>query len=223
MAEQKLVSRLLLIGLAVVVLAILVTQYTGSKKNDKEGNKAGMTGMTGMTGMAGMAGMRGREMFSEPQSSQSTLQLPSTTARAVSTMATAVVAPSASASASASSVQPAESSKNELYKAIDFNTEKRMPTDCAPRDKLTVEDLLPKDAANSKWAQVIPAGQGDVKDQNYLTAGYLSGVNTVGQSMRNANYQLRSDPPIDRMNVGPWNQTTIEFDTSRRFFEIGDC
>jgi hypothetical protein len=210
MAEQKLVSRLLLIGLAVVVLAILVTQYTGSKKNDKEGNKAGM---------AGMAGMRGREMFSEPQSSQPTLQLPSTTARAVSTMATAVVAPSASAS----SVQPAESSKNELYKAIDFNTEKRMPTDCAPRDKLTVEDLLPKDAANSKWAQVIPAGQGDVKDQNYLTAGYLSGVNTVGQSMRNANYQLRSDPPIDRMNVGPWNQTTIEFDTSRKFFEIGDC
>jgi hypothetical protein len=200
MAEQKLVSRLLLIGLAIVALAILVTQYTGSKK-------AGMTGMTGMTGMA-TGNPRAREMFSEPLLKSS--QTPSTSQAAPVATVT-------------STVQPAESSRNELYKAVDFNTEKKIPTDCAPRDKLTVEDLLPKDAANSKWAQVIPAGQGDVKDQNYLTAGYLSGVNTVGQSMRNANYQLRSDPPIDRMNVGPWNQTTIEYDASRKMFEIGSC
>ena len=92
-----------------------------------------------------------------------------------------------------------------------------------PSDKIKVEDLLPKDAANSKWAQANPAGQGDIDSQNYLTAGHLIGVNTVGPSLRNANMQLRSDPPIERVDVGPWSQTTIEYDVNRRFFEIGQC
>ncbi len=130
---------------------------------------------------------------------------------------------STASTASASTVVPSEPSGNEAYKAVNFDVQQRLPSECAPRDKLTVEDLLPKDAANSKWAQVAPAGQGDVKDQNFLTAGYLVGTNTVGQSLRNANMQLRSDPPIERMNVGPWNQTTIEYDNSRKFFEIGNC
>eukprot|EP00955_Chlamydomonas_euryale_P086436 364213-Chlamydomonas_euryale.AAC.12 len=56
---------------------------------------------------------------------------------------------------------------------------------CPPKDKLTAQDLLPKDAANSKWAQVVPAGQGDVDNQNYLTAGYLVGLT-------NSNLQLES-------------------------------
>jgi len=92
-----------------------------------------------------------------------------------------------------------------------------------PRDKIKVEDLLPKDAANSKWAQANPAGQGDADAQNYLSAGFMMGVNTVGPTLRNANMQLRSDPPIERVDVGPWNKTTIEYDSSRKFFEIGEC
>ena len=101
------------------------------------------------------------------------------------------------------------------------NPDNVQPTDCYPRDRLTADDLLPKDAANSKWAQVNPAGQGDVKDQNFLTAGYLTGINTVGSSLRNANYQLRSDPPNPQLNVSPWNQTTIEPDLNHRPLEIG--
>lgn len=119
-------------------------------------------------------------------------------------------------------VKPSESSKSDVYKPVDYKESKRVEQ-CAPKDKLQVEDLLPKDAANSKWAQVVPSGQGDVSNQNYLTAGYLVGVNTVGPTLRNANQQLRSDPPIEKMNVGPWNQTTIEYDSSRKFFEIGEC
>lgn len=92
---------------------------------------------------------------------------------------------------------------------------------CFPRDRLTAEDLLPKDAANSKWAQMNPAGQGDVRDQNFLTAGYHVGVNTVGQTRRNANYQLRSDPPNPQAPVSPWNISTIEPDLNRRPLEIG--
>ena len=92
---------------------------------------------------------------------------------------------------------------------------------CFPRDRLTGEDLLPKDAANTKWAQMNPAGQGDVRDQNFLTAGYHIGVNTVGQTRRNANYQLRSDPPNPQVPVSPWNISTIEPDLNRRPLEIG--
>ena len=63
--------------------------------------------------------------------------------------------------------------------------------------------------------------QGDVRDQNFLTAGYHVGINTVGQTRRNANYQLRSDPPNPQQPVSPWNISTIEPDLNRRPLEIG--
>jgi hypothetical protein len=99
----------------------------------------------------------------------------------------------------------------------------KLPKDCFPKDKLTAEDLLPRDSANSKWAQVNPAGQGDVKDQNFLNAAYHVGINTVGTSLRNPNMQIRSEPPNPQMKVSPWNQTTIESDLNRRPLEIGGC
>jgi hypothetical protein len=99
-----------------------------------------------------------------------------------------------------------------------------LPDDCFPKDRLVAADLLPKDAANEKWARVNPAGQGDVDDKNYLNAGYHHGLNTVAGTLRNANLQLRSEPPNPRAQVTPWNQSTIEPDLNRRPFEIdGGC
>lgn len=119
-------------------------------------------------------------------------------------------------------VKPTEDMNNDDYKAVDFEVSNQAASDCYPRDRLTTDDLLPKDAANSKWADANPAGQGDVKDQNYLQAGVHFGINTVGESLRNANMQLRSDPPIPKIEgLSPWNNTTIEYDSNRRFFEIG--
>ena len=86
--------------------------------------------------------------------------------------------------------------------------------------RTTAEDLLPKDAANSKWAQVTPSGQGELRDLNFMNAGFHIGINTQGQSLRNANMQLRSDPINPQYNVSPWNKTTIEPDLNRRPFEI---
>lgn len=91
---------------------------------------------------------------------------------------------------------------------------------CFPRDRLTADDLLPRDASNSRWAQMNPAGQGDVRDQNFLTAGYHSGVNTVGSSMRNANLQIRSEPANPQLAVSPWNISTITPDNLRKPLEI---
>lgn len=92
---------------------------------------------------------------------------------------------------------------------------------CFPRDRLTASDLLPKDAADSKWARVNPSGTGDIHDQNYLTAGYHVGINTVGQSLRNANLQLRSEIPNPQNAVGPWMISTIEPDLRQATLEIG--
>ena len=92
---------------------------------------------------------------------------------------------------------------------------------CFPRDRLSADDLLPKDAADSKWAQINPSGGGNIGDQNYLTAGYHVGVNTVGQSLRNANLQLRSEIPNPQDAVGPWMISTIEPDLRQNTLEIG--
>jgi hypothetical protein len=66
-----------------------------------------------------------------------------------------------------------------------------------------------------------PAGQGDVRDQNFLTAGYHVGVNTQGSSMRNANLQLRSEPANPQLAVSPWNISTITPDVLRKPLEVG--
>ena len=92
---------------------------------------------------------------------------------------------------------------------------------CFSRDRLTSSDLLPKDGANSKWAQINPATSGDMRDQNFLTAGYHIGINTIGQSLRNANLQLRSEPPNPQVAVSPWGISTIEPDIRKVAFEIG--
>ena len=95
-----------------------------------------------------------------------------------------------------------------------------LPAECYPKDVLNPQELLPRDA-NSTYAQVAPSGQGCLQDKNVLTAGFHVGVNTVGQTLRNANRQLRSDPPNPQVKVSPWMQTTIEPDSNRKCFEVG--
>jgi hypothetical protein len=93
------------------------------------------------------------------------------------------------------------------------------PAGCYPRDQLTPSELLPQDQ-NSVWAQQNPLGPGSLKGKNFLSAGALLGVNTVGQSLRNANWQLRSEPPNPQQPVSIFNQSTIQPDVGRRPLEI---
>ncbi len=95
----------------------------------------------------------------------------------------------------------------------------QQPAGCYPRDQLTPSELLPKDQ-NSVWAEQNPMGPGSLKGKNFLSAGALIGVNTVGQSLRNANWQLRSEPPNPQVPVSIFNQSTIQPDTNRRPLEI---
>ena len=97
-----------------------------------------------------------------------------------------------------------------------------MPKDCFPKDQLAPSELLPANT-QSQWSNVNPSGQGNLGDQNFLSAGYHFGTDTVGQSLRNANRQLRSEPANPQVKVSPWNQTSIEPDINRRPLEIGGC
>lgn len=93
------------------------------------------------------------------------------------------------------------------------------PAGCYPRDQLTPAELLPKDM-NSIWAEQNPMGPGSLKGKNFLSAGALIGVNTVGQSLRNANLQIRSEPPNPQVPVSIFLQSTIGPDISHRTLEI---
>ena len=84
------------------------------------------------------------------------------------------------------------------------------------------QDLLPKDQ-NSQFSDFNMINQGNIVMPDLLDAGYLIGLDTIGKSLRNPNYQERSDPIIPKMNVGPWNNSTIEPDIGRVPLEIGQC
>ena len=100
----------------------------------------------------------------------------------------------------------------------------RTPTSCYPQNTLTPDDLLPKNKSEQikNFNNENPDGEGILKGVNYLDAGFHVGTNTVGQSLRNANRQLRSEPPNPQVSVSPWMNTSIAPDLLRRPLEVGD-
>jgi len=90
--------------------------------------------------------------------------------------------------------------------------------DCFPKDQLVASDLLPREGG---FSESNPAAQGQLMNRNLFESGHHAGLNTQSSTLKNANRQLRSDPLIPRVDVGPWHQSTYEADTNRRMFEIG--
>ena len=88
------------------------------------------------------------------------------------------------------------------------------------QSSMNPSDLLPINQ-NTEWSNLNPAS-GDLKNLNLLTADQVIGINTVSSSLRNANYQERSDPAIPKVDLGPWWHSTIEPDTHRRPLEVGN-
>ena len=106
--------------------------------------------------------------------------------------------------------------EDELYNVdlSNSNVGENSGNGCASK-KLLPEDLLPKDQDNI-WAS------GNDSNINYLESGHHIGINTVGQSLKNANRQIRSEPANPRDAVSPWNQSTIEPDSMRKQLELGE-
>ena len=117
-------------------------------------------------------------------------------------------------------VQAAEELGHDLPAPVqDLN---RTPSSCFPQKVLTANELLPRDdsAAISDFNQSYPIGEGVLRGINYLSAGYHIGVNTVGQSLRNANRQIRGEPPNPQVAVSPWLNSTIGPDLERRSLDV---
>jgi hypothetical protein len=119
-------------------------------------------------------------------------------------------------------VRPSDPNGNEVFaSATGVQTSMPgIPSSCSQPNIQNPAELLPKDS-NSQWAQLNPSGKGELANVNLLKAGYHIGIDTVGQSLRNANLQIRSEPPNPQLNVGPWNASTIEPDFMRPPLEIG--
>ena len=75
-----------------------------------------------------------------------------------------------------------------------------LPSSCSAPNIQNPDDLLPKDT-NSQWAQLNPTGKGELSNINLLKSGYHIGIDTIVQTLRNANQQIRSEPPNPQLNV----------------------
>jgi len=119
-------------------------------------------------------------------------------------------------------VQPSESlGQNSTYSAVGAQPQTvGLPSSCNKDNANNPSDLLPKDT-NSQWAQLNPAGKGDLSNINLLKAGAVIGIDTKGQSLRNSNLSIRSEPPNPQVTTGIWNQSTITPDFMRPPLEIG--
>jgi hypothetical protein len=109
-----------------------------------------------------------------------------------------------STSASVNENSTSVTAKN-MAKLMEENEEKKL--------KFNASDLLPKDV-NQDWFETdFSSAQVNVDDNNLVvTDRYIVGVNTVGQSLKNASYDLRAAPANPKFTVSPWQQSTIEPD-----------
>jgi len=119
-------------------------------------------------------------------------------------------------------VKPSDPNGNEVFASANGvqTSTPGVPSSCSTPNIQNPAELLPRDS-NSQWAQLNPSGKGELANVNLLKAGYHIGIDTVGQTLRNANLQIRSEPPNPQLNVSIWNQSTIDPNYMAVPFEIG--
>ena len=105
------------------------------------------------------------------------------------------------------------------YATVGAKQEINLPT-CS---QFVSSNLLPKDdpKLDASFTEFSPAK--DLEGQNFIdTNKYAIGMQS--QTLRNANHQLRSDPPISNTMAcaSPWNNTTIDKE-ARRPLSIGSA
>jgi len=90
----------------------------------------------------------------------------------------------------------------------------------AAKVELSAEDLLPKDSDADQFDRQFGDAQAQLKDKNFLTAGFNIGIDTSSGSRKNMSYDLRSEPRNPRNVVSPWNQSVITGGSNKKEFEI---
>ena len=93
-----------------------------------------------------------------------------------------------------------------------------LPSSCNKQGTVDPSQLLPS-GGNNAFSSMNPSCGGDVQNVSLLKAGHHVGINTVGNSLRNPNLQIRSEPANPMVKVSPWMQSTITPDTMRKSLE----
>jgi hypothetical protein len=112
---------------------------------------------------------------------------------------------------------PAVEGFSDMEGAADFASA-AAPAGCYAREQINPAELLPKESG--VWAEQNPSGPGSLKGKNFLSAGALIGINTIGQSLKNASWDLRSEPANPQIPVSIFNNSTYQPDLLRRPLEI---
>ena len=76
------------------------------------------------------------------------------------------------------------------------------------------DNYLPDEkAGNPDWFDIVPDAI-DVKNRHLINVSKPIGINTIGTSLRNPSYDIRTTPPNPKYVVSPWSQSTIEPDNN---------
>ncbi len=79
--------------------------------------------------------------------------------------------------------------------------------------KYDAKDFLPKEVNNQWFDTDFSQAKVNLNDDKLInTERYVIGVNTVGQSLKNASYDIRGTIPNPKFTVSPWNNSTYEPD-----------
>ena len=77
------------------------------------------------------------------------------------------------------------------------------------------KDFLPKEINNDWFDTDFSQAKMNLNDDKLInTERYVIGVNTVGQSLKNASYDIRGTIANPKFAVSPWNNSTIEPDNN---------
>ena len=101
--------------------------------------------------------------------------------------------------------QPPIPSTNTIISAIDIN--KKNVQD------YNAKDFLPKEINNQWFDTDFSQAKTNIEDDKLInTERYVIGINTVGQSLKNASYDIRGTIANPKYSVSPWNNSTYEPD-----------
>lgn len=110
-----------------------------------------------------------------------------------------------------------EGMKTNERAAVEKNSHEN-PTRCMNSNWVS-SNLLPKNDNVVSTDGFEFAPKVDMQNMNFLNSESVIGVDTQTSSLRNANVQLRSEPPNPKTEVSPWLNSTIEPDLTRRPLE----
>jgi len=99
----------------------------------------------------------------------------------------------------------------------DFSYQKKRFTLRTPddlKDEYDVDKLLPQEVEQD-WFDAEPLlTTKKIRGTHLLHPKVHMGVDTVGESLKNATHDLRGDVAVPKIRVSPWNNSTIEPDTN---------